>query len=58
MVIFIKKAGLRVGLNNLNKYIPGRGNYKEQRRKSVFVNCHEIGSHKKRGKIELSKVKD
>lgn len=58
MVIFIKKAGLIVGLSNLNKYIPGRGNYKEQRRKSVFVNYHEIGSNKRRGKRELLKVKD
>lgn len=37
MVIFIKKAGLRVGFKNLNKYIPGRTNYKEQRRKPVFI---------------------
>lgn len=37
MVIFIKKVGLRVGRKDLNKYIPGRANYKEQRRRSVFV---------------------
>ena len=57
-MIFIKKAGLRVGLKNLNKYIPVRGNYKEQRRKSVFINCHEIDSNKRRGKSEILKVKN
>lgn len=49
MVIFIKKVGLRVGLKDLNKYIPGRANYKEQRRRSVFVRL----SNKTRRKSEI-----
>ena len=37
MVNFIKKMEFRLGFKDFNKYIPGRENYKEQVRKSVFV---------------------
>ena len=37
MVNFIKKMEFRLGFKDFHKYIPGRENYKEQVRKSVFV---------------------
>ena len=41
-----QEGGLRIELKDLNKHIPGRANYKKQRRRSVFVRP----SSKTRGK--------